>query len=183
MIRPLSEQLIRFLGAVVLGAALGLCYDLGRGVRRVFRRLTVPVDMLFGLVFFLSLCLTGVYTRGLGPDQVLGLGIGAGLWLMTLGPFVTGGTAALLLKMVCLTKTGKNRAKKSVNFLRKLVKKFFSSSRKWGTIKAIPFSTRKNHLQKEGASPYDKNHSKKSLCRTDGGLGCVESGESVGGSA
>ena len=55
-----GRQGMEFLWAALLGIGLGFLYDLGRGVRREKPRLTVPVDMLFSLVFLLSLSLTAV---------------------------------------------------------------------------------------------------------------------------
>ena len=81
-----GRQGMEFLWAALLGIGLGFLYDLGRGVRREKPRLTVPVDMLFSLVFLLSLSLTAVYTRGLRLYQCLGVFLGAGAYFVTVSP-------------------------------------------------------------------------------------------------
>lgn len=176
MIHSLETQGVEFLLAGALGILLGFLYDLGRAHRRIFPKLTVPVDLLFALTFFLSLLLTAVYTRGLKLYQLMGIFLGAVLWFLTLGPSVLRAFSALLIKIRQLGKTLRMQAKKSLKFMRKLVKKFFPSSMKWSTIDVIPFSSKGKHIRKKGAVPHGKKHFRKDLRRTDGGLGRMESG-------
>lgn len=135
-----SRQALEFFGSAGLGVALGLLYDLGRALRRQRRRLTAPVDVLFALVFFLSLWLLSVYVQELRLFHCLGIFLGGAVYFLTLSPLVVrlaqGGLRAMgwLLGKVLLP------VKKSVFFLRKLAKKLFPSSGKWGTINLIPFS-------------------------------------------
>ncbi len=136
----LSRQTWEFLLAAALGLGLGILYDMGRALRREKPRLTIPVDLLFGLALFLGLWLTSIYTRGLRLYQCLGCLLGAAAYFLTVSPW--------LLRFWRRCFRGLRRfwgllrlpVKKSVFFLRKLAKKLFPSSGKWGTIKTIPFS-------------------------------------------
>ena len=74
-----GRQGLEFFWAAVLGVGLGVFYDLGRALRREKPGLTVPVDAVFAVIFFLSLWLTSVYTRGLKLYQCLGIFLGARL--------------------------------------------------------------------------------------------------------
>lgn len=140
-----SRQALEFFGSAALGIALGLVYDLGRVLRREKHGLTIPVDLLFALVFFLSLWLLSVYVMGLRLFHCLGVFLGAGAYFLTLSPLVVRlGRKGLRALGRLLGKT-LVPVKKTVDFLRKLVKKCFPYSGKWGTIKTIPFSL---HTQK-----------------------------------
>lgn len=176
MIPGLTNQAREFLISGALGLGLGLCYDWGRVHRRVFRGLTVPVDILFSLVFFLCLMLTAIYARGLMLYHVFGMFLGGCLYFLLLSPWLLRPLLLLLLKIRGLRKMVNNRKKKIQNFLRKLQKKLFSSSGKWSTIGMIPFSPKGKSLRKRGADPGVKKRSRKGSGRDDGGLGRVESG-------
>lgn len=144
-----SRQALEFFASAGLGILLGLLYDLGRAVRREHSRLTIPVDGLFALVFFLSLWLLSVYVYGLRLFHCLGIFLGGGVYFLTVSPLVV----RLLRKGLRASRwlLGKvlAPAKKSVYFLRKLAKKLFPSPGKWGTIKLVPFSlTRKTPARK-----------------------------------
>ena len=135
-----SRQALDFAAFWGLGLALGLCYDLGRALRREHPALTVPVDFLFGLLFFLSVWVLSLYTYGLRLYLCLGVFLGAALYFLTL--------SAPLLRLFRRGLQGLGRLgrkilqplKKSGDFLRKHAKKLFSSLGKSVTIKAIPFS-------------------------------------------
>lgn len=139
----LSRQAAEFFWAAALGLGLGLIYDMGRALRREKPRLTIPVDVLFALVFFLGLWLTSIYTQGLRLYQCLGVFLGAGVYFLTLSPFLVRLWRRGLRAVGRLARGILKPMKKSVYFLRKLAKKLFPSSGKWGTIKTIPFSPRR----------------------------------------
>lgn len=139
----LTAQAVKLLIALGLGFGLGLVYDFLRAPRRVSPALTLPADLLFALALFIGLFLLSLYTGGVTLYQLGGLLSGGGLWFMTLSPFVLRRLIGLLLWFRRLMGRGSRGVKKSVNFLRKLLKKLFPSSRKWGTIEAIPFSPEK----------------------------------------
>lgn len=143
MTLSLTAQTVKFLIALGLGVVLGILYDFGRAIRRVAPILTLPVDILFGLTVFLALFLTSLYTGGLTLYQLLGIMGGGGLWFLTLGRIVLRMLVGLLLRFRRQMGILWSGGKKSVKFLRKLVKKLFPSSRKWGTIDMIPFSPKK----------------------------------------
>lgn len=143
MIQEINRQGLEFLWAGITGAALGLLYDMGRAVRREHRRLTVVVDILFALIFFLSFWLTSVYTRGLRLYQCLGAFLGSAVYFLTVSPLLLGMFRRILRGLGFLMGKTLLPVKKSVYFLRKVVKKFFPSSGKWGTIRAIPFSPKR----------------------------------------
>lgn len=61
MIQGIGSQGLGLLWAVALGAALGVLYDLGRGLRRAWSGCTVPMDLLFSVLFLLSLMGLALY--------------------------------------------------------------------------------------------------------------------------
>lgn len=159
MISGLATQLRFFLWAMGTGALLGLCYHWGQVHRRVFPKLTPVVDFLFALLLFCGLFLLSVYTRGLSLYGLLGAGLGgAGYFFFFSGwllrPLVWG-----LQRIRGIGRKAKIGVKKTVNFLRKLVKKLFPSGAKWGTIKGIPFLSTGKSTRKAGAVSRDSNRS------------------------
>lgn len=130
MIPGIGPQALRFFLGGGTGILLGILYDLFRGFRRLRRGLTIPCDLLFCLIFFLSLLLTMVYTRGLRLYQLLGIFLGWGLWLLTLSPGFLPLWQRLLEKMARLGKLLGRQAKKYVKIFRKLAKKHFLSGSK-----------------------------------------------------
>lgn len=176
MIPGLGNQARLFLISGGVGLGLGLCYDWGRCHRRVFPGLTVPVDVLYGLVLFLVLMLTAIYSRGLKLYQVLGMVLGGGLYFFLFSSWMLRPLRAILGQFRHIMAAVRTGAKKSVNFLRKLRKKLFSSGAKWSTIGAIPFSPQGKRTGKAGAIPGDSKHSAKTPGRRGGTVGGVESG-------
>lgn len=144
----LSRQTIEFFCSAILGIILGILYDMGRALRREHPRLTIPVDILFGLIFFLAMWLTSIYTRGLRIYQCLGVFLGSGLYFLTVSIYLVRLWRCVLQHLQHFVRIIFLPAKKSLFFLRKLVKKLFPSSGKWGTIKVVPFSP-KRHRKKE----------------------------------
>ena len=61
------------LWALLAGVGLGVCYDLGRGLRKTWHGLTLPADLLFSLCFLLALLALSLYTGGLRIYQCLGI--------------------------------------------------------------------------------------------------------------
>lgn len=145
----LSRQTAEFFCAAGLGIALGLFYDVGRALRRERPGLTVPVDLSFGLIFFLTLWLTSIYTRGLRLYQCLGVFLGAGLYFLTVSPFLLRFWRRVFHCFGRLIPGIFTPVKKSMRFLRKLAKKLFPSSGKWGTIKVIPFSLKRHRSEEK----------------------------------
>lgn len=178
MIAGLGTQVREFLFSGVLGLGLSLCYDWGRAHRRVFPKLTFPVDMLFALLFFLCLMLLSIYTRGLKLYQLLGLGLGAALYFLALSSWILRPLLALLGKIRGLGNRAANQKKKIINFLRKLQKKLFPSSGKWSTIDVIPFLPKGKSTGKRGANPGDEKYSPKGHGCRHGGLGRMDTGRS-----
>lgn len=176
MIQGLGAQTRFFLISGLLGLGLGLCYDWGRAHRRVFPILTLPVDILFALVFFLTLILTAIYSRGLKLYQVLGLGLGSALYFLLFSSWLLRPLGAVLRGIQGLGKKAKRGLKKIVNFLRKLEKKLFPSWKKWGTIDVIPCSPKGKGTRRRGAVPHDPNHHKKVSQRRSGPMGRVAAG-------
>lgn len=144
----LSVQAVEFFGAAGLGIILGVLYDLGRALRREHPKLTILVDIIFALIFFMAMGLTAIYTHGFRLYQGLGTFLGAGLYFLTVSPWFVRLWRRFFRSLRRLLRTFLLPAKKSVFFLRKLAKKLFPSSGKWGTIKMIPFSP-KRHKTKE----------------------------------
>lgn len=143
-----SRQGLEFLWAALLGIGLGFVYDLGRALRREKPGLTVPVDAVFALIFFLSLWMTSIYTRGLKLYQCMGVFLGAGLYFLTVSPPLLRLWRSGLRHLARLRQKFRRVRKKSAVFLQKLVKKLFPSLGKWGTIINIPH-IRKCHGGKE----------------------------------
>ncbi len=142
-----GRQGMEFLWAALLGIGLGFLYDLGRGVRREKPRLTIPVDMLFSLVFLLSLSLTAVYTRGLRLYQCLGVFLGAGAYFVTVSPPILRQWRRFLRGIGRGCGKIRRTVKKSMVFLRKLAKKLFPSSWKWGTIKNVLWADKSRRIK------------------------------------
>ncbi len=163
MIVSLGTQTGEFLWAGGVGLGMGLLYSLGRGVRRACPGMTVPVDGLFAIVYFLTLLLMAVYTGGLELYQVLGTVLGAGLWFLTMGPPLERLLGVLFRKIRRAADRAGSFLKKTLKFLQKSLKKFFPSSGKWGTIDVIPFYPLGNR-RKKGAVP----HGKKMFCKASG---------------
>lgn len=161
MIPGLETQTRLFLISGGLGLGLGLCYDWGRVHRRVFPMLTLPVDILFAVLFFLALILTAIYSRGLKLYQLLGLGLGSALYFLLFSPWFLRPLGAVLRGIRRLGQKAKRGLKKIVNFLRKLEKKLFPSWKKWGTIDGMPCSPKGKSTRRRGAVPHDSNHPKK----------------------
>lgn len=127
MIPGIGPQALGFVLGGGLGVLLGVVYDFLRGFRRLRKGLTIPCDLLFGLVFFLSLMLTMVYTRGLRLYQLLGIFSGWGLWSISLSSGFLALWERLLGKGTRLGKLLGRQAKKYVKIFRKLAKKHFPS--------------------------------------------------------
>ena len=136
MEQPIAQELTRFLWAVAVGLALGVAYDLCRGPRRLWPRLTWVLDLVFGL------CLTWalVYFTLVPGDGRLrffalaAMALGGGLWSGFLSrPF-------LRCYVACLRAVGTvlgailSPLTKFLIFLRQLAKKYFSTWRKWVRI-------------------------------------------------
>lgn len=87
MERSVLLQAGQFLWSVGLGAALGLCYDLLRGLRRSLRVLTGLLDLVFCMLVLLSGLWSALYICG-GQYRIfmfLGTSAGAALWFLTIG--------------------------------------------------------------------------------------------------
>lgn len=182
MIPGLGTQVREFLLSGALGLGLSLCYDWGRVHRRVFPRLTLPVDLLFALLFFLSLMLTSIYSRGLKLYQLLGMALAGTLYFLVISPWLMRPLFALLLRFRQLGRAMGKGMKKFVIFLRKLEKKLFPSRSKWSTIDMIPFLPKGKSTRRRGAAPDDKKTGRKGSCRNNGGVGRMESGSAGKGS-
>lgn len=154
-----GTQSTQLLLALLSGLFLGVVYDLCRAPRRVHPRSTMVFDLFFALLCFLVYFLTAVYTGGLKLYQVAGIFAGSGLWFLTGSPILLRFGVSTALKLHQCTKLLEKHAKKSVIFLRKPAKKFFSSLRKWGTIGMIPFSSMERHTK--GSIFHDKETHKK----------------------
>lgn len=176
MIPGLGAQARLFLISGVLGLGLGLCYDWGRVHRRVFPGLTLPVDILFALAFFLTLMLTAVYSRGLKLYQLLGMALGGIGYFLLFSSWLLRPLGAVLRGIQSLGKKTKRGIKKIVNFLRKLEKKLFPSWKKWGTIDVIPCSPKGRSTRRRGAAPDDPNYYKEVPQRRSGPMGRVAAG-------
>ena len=142
-----GRQSAEFFAAAVTGIALGLLYDLGRGIRRERPGLTVPVDLLFALALLLTLCLTAVYTRGLKLYQCLGIFLGAGAYFLTASPLILGAWRGFLRVLARGRRKILRTLKKTVCFLRKLAKKLFPSSRKWSTMNSVQHSPKRRCIK------------------------------------
>jgi hypothetical protein len=179
MTLPLTQQGLFLGSSVILGVLLGLVYDLGRGLRRAHARLTLPVDGLFALLLLLTLLLLGLYTGGLRLYELLGLCLGAGGYFLTLSPLFL----ALQLWTVRALRRFFARLftplKKTMCFLRKVVKKLFPSLKKWGTIEVIPCSPKRKSTPRKGcAIPKDETRSHKASFRAAFHLRSVDLGKS-----
>lgn len=152
MILPLDAQGTALLWALLVGVALSLLYDLGRGLRQTWRGLTIPLDLLFSLLFLLGLLGLSLYTGGLRIYQCLGIICGGGLYFLTLSPPFLRLWRRLLVFIAARFRKIRKQCKKSVIFLRKLEKKLFSTSWKWGTISTIPFLPWKKSAPKRSAA-------------------------------
>lgn len=92
-----SEQLLLFLGSVLLGAGLGVIFDIFRIIRIIFPPAgrdapTAAADMLYMLIFGLGVFLfSAVFGRGeVRFFYAAGAGLGALLYLLTIGSVITG---------------------------------------------------------------------------------------------
>lgn len=86
MEQPLLLQSGQFLWSVALGAALGIVYDLLRGLRRNLRGLTHLLDFVFSLTVLLSGLLLALFVGG-GQYRLfmpLGTALGAAIYFLTL---------------------------------------------------------------------------------------------------
>ena len=155
MILPLDAQGMSLLWAVLVGLGLAILYDLGRGLRQTWHGLTVPLDLLFSLCFLLGLLGLSLYTGGLRIYQCLGIITGGGLYFLTLSPPILRLWRRFLGVLAALFRKIRTQCKKSVIFLRKLEKKLFSTSWKWGTISIIPFLPWKKSTPKRSAVTFN----------------------------
>ena len=168
MIPGLGSQGWGFLWAALAGVCLGLCYDFGRGLRRVWPGLTVPVDAVFSLGYLLVLLGLMLYTEGLRIYQVLGIFGAAALYHLTLGGPILRFWLRCFSRLRRLGGRIARGCKKSVIFLRKLQKKLFSTSQKWGTIKAIPFLPKAKGTPQRSADRTCEKRRKKAAGRHSG---------------
>lgn len=145
MIPLLSVQLREFLFSGLLGLGLGFVYDIFRSLRRIRKRWTAALDFMFALLFFLVLLLLSLYTGGLKLYQCLGILLGSSLYFLLLSPLLLRCFGSVLRVLGAGKRRAGNALKKSVYFLRKVAKKFFSSWKKWSTIDAIPFFRRRKN--------------------------------------
>ena len=181
MIQGIGSQGLGLLWAVALGAALGVLYDLGRGLRRAWSGCTVPMDLLFSVLFLLSLMGLALYTGGLRIYQLLGLGLGAAAYFLTVGPLILRLWQRVLGHLGRMGRRIGERRKKTVIFLRKLAKKLFSTSWKWGTINVIPFLPERKSTPKRGAGSSNEMRRKKAAGRRTGPLSSSQSVKAGGG--
>ena len=180
MIQGIGSQGLGLLWAVTLGAALGLLYDLERGFRRLWPGCTVPMDLLFSLLFLLSLLGLALYTGGLRIYQLLGLGLGAAAYFLGASPLVLSLWQRVLGGLGRMGRRIRDRWKKTVIFLRKLAKKLFSTSWKWGTINVIPFLPERKSTPKRGAESSNEMRREKAASRRIGRLCGGQSGKAGG---
>ena len=86
---PIALQTVQFLLSALLGAGLGLWYDLLRSVRRRWG-LTALLDSLFGLTVAVALLLFAL-TAGRGEFRLFffgGIFCGAALYFLTVSPYI-----------------------------------------------------------------------------------------------
>ena len=126
MIQGIGSQGLGLLWAVALGAALGILYDLGRGLRRAWSGCTVPMDLLFSVLFLLSLMGLALYTGGLRIYQLLGLGLGAAAYFLTVGPLIL-----RLWQRVQSLSSARDLIRKSLTIVSK---KRYRSFREWSLL-------------------------------------------------
>lgn len=156
MIEALSRQALDFLWAGAAGVFLGAFYDLLRSLRRCFQKTTLPADMLFSLVFFLSLLALSLYTGGLRLYQCLGLGLGAALYFLTVSSYLLRLFGLFWGLLRALLRKARQILKKTLGFLKKNTKKLFPSSAKSGTMLLKPFSPKRKSTPKGRAKPRDE---------------------------
>ena len=129
-----GRQGLELLLAAALGVGLGLLYDMGRALRRQRIGWTAPADLLFALVFFLVLWLTGIYAGGLRLFHCLGIGLGACVYFLTLSPHTVRIFRRFFRSLGCIVRKIRARGAKGANILQKHAKKLFPYRRKWSTI-------------------------------------------------
>ena len=118
----MREQLLRLLQALLLGALLGLSYDLLRPPRR---RAGLPGQVLLDLLYSaLSACALFCFAMR-APDGLLGLwelaaaAVGFGLYMALLSPLLLPALQHALDAWLALLKAAKKWLKKMVLFAKK----------------------------------------------------------------
>ena len=137
---PVARQAVEFAWAAALGLALGCWYDVLRALRRRHRRLTVPADGLYCLTALLALLAFALYAgRGMMRlFALLGMGLGAMLWFLTLSPLALRLFSAFwallgkLLRLICAPVRG------ILKIFLIFFKKVFATARKWPHGKGGP---------------------------------------------
>ncbi len=145
---PVRLQLYQAGLSLLLGAGLGLWYDLLRAVRVQHKApaLTYVLDVLFWLPAALSLFSLGM---GAGAGQLrlfmlLAAGLGALLYLHWLSPGILPGLCkfcAGIAKTVALPGKVLSRTKNSWKKSRRSEKKVFPNAKKWATMKGSEIKT------------------------------------------
>ena len=133
---PVARQAVEFAWAAALGLALGCWYDVLRALRRRHPRLTVPADGLYCLTVLFALLAFALYAgRGMMRlFALLGMGLGAMLWFLTLSPLALRLFSAFwallgkLLRLICAPVRG------ILKIFLIFFKKVFATARKWVTI-------------------------------------------------
>lgn len=141
----LSDQAVAFLWAVVLGAALGVVYDIFRVIRILRgneRSLLVFLeDLLFALIAALATasCFTWTNFGQVRLFLLAGEGLGFALWYCTLGVFI-GSVARWVARILrWLERIFGEFLKKILVFLKKL----FIFLKEWYRIRMLKFTERR----------------------------------------
>ena len=129
MEQPLLLQGGQFLWAVALGAALGVVYDLLRGLRRTLRGLTHLADLLFSLTVLISGLLLALYV---GDGQyrlflLLGTVLGATIYFLTLSRIFSAASCMIWRFLTYPLRAAARFCKKIVEKLQNFLKNIFSS--------------------------------------------------------
>ncbi|MBQ3356935.1 MAG: spore cortex biosynthesis protein YabQ [Oscillospiraceae bacterium] len=126
----------QFLLAAALGLALGLHYDLLRGLRRVFRRLTVVLDLWFALTLLIGSLLFALYV-GNGEYRIfmlLGTALGMAVYFLTVSRLILPLSIQFWRILTCPLRLLGRFFGKFLEKMKNFAKNIFSSERKSFTI-------------------------------------------------
>jgi hypothetical protein len=142
---PIALQTVQLAWSAVLGAALGMVYDLLRAMRRCLALPAAVADVVFTALVTLSLLLLS-YCVGLGEFplfMLLGLGCGAAFYFLVPSPFVLRGLCWFFKLFVHVLAAISGPFLFILKKSKKFSKKVFQSVKKWFRIKRNVIETAK----------------------------------------
>lgn len=162
---PLGLQGRQFLLAAALGLALGLHYDILRGLRRTARPLTAVLDLWFALTILISGLLFALYA-GNGEYRIfmaVGTACGMTAYFLTLSRLILPLSVRFWRILTWPLRVAGRFFGKNLEKMKKIAKKLFASRKKSVTIKVrlrkSPLSEREGKRGAPFVTHYKAHHS------------------------